>query len=148
MEMTGNQRIEADQASVWRALNDPAVLRACIPGCQSLEQTSESGFAATVKAKIGPVSATFVGEVTLTDVEAPRRYVILGGGKGGVAGFASGKALVCLEPDGAATVLVYHVEARLGGKIAQIGSRLIDGAAKKLAGQFFENFSKVDFARV
>jgi hypothetical protein len=145
MQMTGEQRIEAGQALVWRALNDPEVLRACIPGCQSLTKTSETGFAATVKAKVGPVSATFNGEVSLTDIEAPHRYVILGSGKGGIAGFASGKALVSLEPDGAATVLVYQVEAKLGGKIAQIGNRLIDGAAKKLAGQFFDNFTRIDF---
>ncbi|MEQ9259181.1 MAG: carbon monoxide dehydrogenase subunit G [Roseovarius sp.] len=141
MDMNGEQKIEAPQELVWRALNDPEVLRASIPGCQELVQVGEDGFEATVKAKVGPVSAKFSGSVTLSNINAPESYTISGEGKGGVAGFASGSADVRLVPYGSGTVLVYTVNARVGGKLAQIGSRLIDSAAKKMASQFFENFS-------
>lgn len=140
MEMNGEYRIPADRETVWKALNDPDVLRACIPGCQELEQTSETGLAATVKAKVGPVSATFKGEVQLVDIVPPASYRIQGEGKGGVAGFAKGGANVHLAEDGDDTVLTYDADAKIGGKLAQIGSRLVAGTARKLADQFFTNF--------
>ncbi len=140
MEMNGEYRIPASRETVWQALNDPDVLRACIPGCLALERTSEAGFAATVKAKVGPVSATFKGEVQLDDIDPPAGYRIHGEGKGGVAGFAKGGAHVRLAEDGGQTVLTYDAEAKVGGKLAQIGSRLIAGTARKLADQFFGNF--------
>lgn len=142
MEMTGEQRIKAPQGIVWWALNDRDVLQASIPGCKTLAKTSETGFEATVTAKIGPVSATFTGAVVLSDIDAPHSYRISGQGKGGIAGFASGSADIHLVPDGDETVLTYTVHAQVGGKLAQIGSRLIDSAARKLAGQFFFNFSE------
>ena len=141
MDLTGEQKIEAAQGMVWRALNDPEVLRASIPGCQDLVKTGEDGFEATVKAKVGPVSAKFTGVVTLSNINPPESYTIAGEGKGGVAGFASGSADVRLVPDGNGTLLIYTVNAKVGGKLAQIGSRLIDSAARKMANQFFENFS-------
>lgn len=143
MEMHGNERIPAPRQKVWEALNDPDVLRQCIPGCQSLEKTGENEMAARVKVKIGPVSATFDGNVTLENIEAPHSYTISGEGKGGVAGFAKGGADVVLEEEGSETELRYDVKAQVGGKIAQLGSRLIDSTAKKLAGQFFSNFARV-----
>lgn len=142
MEMKGEYRIPACRETVWQALNDPDVLRACIPGCQELERTSETSFAATVKTKVGPVSATFKGEVELEDIDPPAGYRIQGEGKGGVAGFAKGGASVRLAEDGAETVLTYDADARVGGKLAQIGSRLIAGTARKLADQFFGNFAE------
>jgi len=142
MDMNGEQFINAPQALVWQALNDPDILRASIPGCQDLERTGENGFEATVKAKVGPVSAKFSGVVELLDINAPESYRIAGEGKGGVAGFASGHADVKLIPDGDTTTLVYAVNAKVGGKLAQIGSRLIDSAAKKMANQFFTKFSE------
>ena len=142
MEMKGEYRIPASRETVWQALNDPDVLRACIPGCQELEQTSETSFAATVKTKVGPVSATFKGEVELEDIDPPAGYRIQGEGTGGVAGFAKGGASVRLAEDGGETVLTYDAEARVGGKLAQIGSRLIAGTARKLADQFFGNFAE------
>lgn len=142
MEMSGEYRIPASRETVWQALNDPDVLRACIPGCQELERTSATGFAATVKAKVGPVSATFTGEVELEDIDPPAGYRIQGEGKGGVAGFAKGGANVRLAEDGGETVLTYDADAKVGGKLAQIGSRLIAGTARKLADQFFGNFAE------
>jgi carbon monoxide dehydrogenase subunit G len=141
MEMTGEYRIPADRETVWAALNDPDVLAAAIPGCDELEKTSDTGFAATVTAKVGPVKAKFKGEVTLSDIDAPNGYTISGEGKGGAAGFAKGGAKVKLEADGGETILRYEVNANVGGKLAQIGSRLIDGTARKLADEFFQNFS-------
>ena len=142
MTMTGEVTLPADRPTIWRALNDPEVLKACIPGCQSLERTGENGFAATAKLKIGPVSATFKGNVELTDLDPPNGYKINGEGQGGIAGSAKGGAAVKLSdaPEGG-TVLSYNVEANVGGKIAQLGARLIDGTAKKLADQFFANFT-------
>ncbi len=142
MTMTGEVTLPADRPTIWRALNDPEVLKACITGCQSLERTGENGFAATAKLKIGPVSATFKGNVELTDLDPPNGYKINGEGQGGIAGFAKGGAAVKLSdaPEGG-TVLSYNVEANVGGKIAQLGARLIDGTAKKLADQFFANFT-------
>jgi len=142
MKMTGEYRIAAPRQEVWRALNDPEVLKVSIPGCETLEKTSDSGFAAKVKAKVGPVSASFTGEVTLSDLNPPESYTISGEGKGGAAGFAKGGAKVHLTEDGEATLLSYEVNAQVGGKLAQIGSRLIDGTAKKMADQFFTRFAE------
>lgn len=141
MEMTGEYRIPAPRKTVWAALNDPAVLQACIPGCESLERGAENEFKATVRAKVGPVSARFSGKVTLSDFDPPKSYRISGEGQGGAAGFAKGGAVVKLEEDGAGTILRYTADAQVGGKLAQIGSRLIDGTAKKLADEFFEAFA-------
>ena len=138
MELTGERRIEAPRETVWQALNDPEVLKAAIPGCQELEKTADNAFAATVQAKVGPVKATFAGAVELTDIVAPESYRISGEGTGGAAGFARGGAWVRLAEDGGATVLTYEADAQVGGKLAQIGSRLIQGTARKLAGQFFD----------
>jgi carbon monoxide dehydrogenase subunit G len=125
---------------VWDGINDPAVLKACIPGCEQLDKTSPTEFVATAKLKIGPVSATFKGKVTLSEMEPPRRCVLTGEGQGGVAGFAKGGAEVLLTPEGDTTVLTYTAKASVGGKLAQIGQRLIDGAAKQIADDFFRRF--------
>jgi len=140
MELTGSREIAADRAIVWAALNDPDVLKAAIPGCQELTGGPEQGFEATVKQKVGPVSATFHGAVQLSNVVEGSSYTISGEGKGGAAGFAKGSADVRLEDKDGGTLLTYDVKANVGGKIAQLGSRLIDGFAKKMADQFFENF--------
>ena len=141
MELKGEYRIPAAREQVWALLNDPAVLRECIPGCESLEGSALEGFAARVTTKLGPVKAMFNGEVKLSNVNAPESYTISGEGKGGVAGFAKGSADVHLTPDGTGTLLSYTVNAQVGGKIAQLGSRLIDSTAKKLADQFFACFA-------
>ena len=142
MDMTGERRIEAPRQTVWRALNDPVVLKASIPGCESLEKLSDTDFQAVVKVKIGPVSARFNGKVHLTDMDPPNSYRIAGEGEGGVAGFAKGGATVALAEKDGGTLLSYNVEAQIGGKLAQLGQRLINGAAKKLADEFFTNFGK------
>ena len=141
MTMKGEVTLPADRQTVWEKLNDPDVLRACIPGCQSLERTGDNGFTAVAKVKIGPVGATFKGSVELLDLDPPNSYRIAGAGEGGIAGFAKGGAKVSLSdaPEGG-TLLSYDVEANVGGKIAQLGGRLIDGVAKKMADQFFSNF--------
>lgn len=141
MEMSGENRILASQEKVWAALNDPAVLKASIPGCQALEKTSDTEMTATVQAKVGPVKATFNGHVTLSNIDPPNGYTISGEGKGGVAGFAKGGADVKLTPDGDGTILAYKVNAQVGGKLAQIGGRLIDATAKQMADQFFTAFA-------
>lgn len=142
MEMTGEYRIAAPRERVWEALNDEAALKSSIPGCESITKTSDTSFEAKVKAKVGPVSATFTGAVTLSDLNPPESYTISGEGKGGVAGFAKGGAKVHLEEVAAnETLLRYEVTAQVGGKLAQIGARLIDGTAKKLAGEFFANLA-------
>ncbi|MGE0502187.1 MAG: carbon monoxide dehydrogenase subunit G [Rhizobiaceae bacterium] len=138
----GEETIAAPVDKVWAALNDPAVLKASIPGCQSLEKTSDNELAATVVLKIGPIKATFQGEVTLENLNPPTSYTIRGEGKGGIAGFAKGGADVTLTPDGERTVLTYKAKADVGGKIAQLGSRLIQSTSKKLAGEFFSSFGK------
>lgn len=140
MDMNGTRVIKADRATVWAALNSAEVLQACIPGCEDLTGSPEEGFTATVKQKVGPVKATFTGTVTLSDVVAPERYHIAGEGKGGVAGFAKGGADVSLAEVAEGTELSYAVTAKVGGKIAQLGSRLIDSFAAKMADQFFEAF--------
>lgn len=143
MELKGAYRIPAPRQTVWEKLNDPDVLRESIPGCEELEQNEDGGFAATVKAKVGPVSAKFKGAVTLEDLNPPESYRIVGEGKGGVAGFAKGDTEVTLTEDGPdTTILRYVADARIGGKLAQIGSRLIKGTARKMADQFFTNFAE------
>ena len=142
MEMHASRVIAADRMTVWAALNDAEVLKACIPGCDELTGSPEEGFAATVTQKVGPVKATFRGEVTLSDIVPGESYTIAGEGKGGVAGLAKGGAQVRLSDDAATggTVLTYDVSAKVGGKIAQLGSRLVDSFAQKMADQFFERF--------
>jgi uncharacterized protein len=141
MEMTGEFRIPAPRQRVWEGLNDPEVLKQCIPGCQTLERVSDTEFNGRVVASVGPVKATFGGKVTLSDLDPPQSYTISGEGSGGVAGFAKGGAKVSLAEDGAATLLTYAVQAQVGGKLAQVGSRLIDGVARKMAGDFFGHFA-------
>ena len=140
MDMTGEHRIAAPRETVWAALNDAEVLKVCIPGCEELEKTSDTELSALVVQKIGPVKAKFRGDVELSNINAPASYTISGEGSGGVAGFAKGGADVTLTEDGAETVLSYEVQATVGGKLARLGSRLIDSTAKKLAAQFFDNF--------
>ena len=139
----GEERISAPIGKVWEALNDPAVLKECIPGCESLVKNSDTDMAATVVLKIGPIKASFNGAVTLKNLNPPHSYTIEGEGKGGIAGFAKGGADVTLAEDGAdATVLKYAAKADVGGKIAQLGSRLITSTSKKLAGEFFSTFGQ------
>lgn len=142
MTMTGAFNLPASRETVWAKLNDPEVLKACIPGCQSLERNGDAGFAAVAKIKIGPVGATFKGKVALSDIDPPNGYRISGEGEGGVAGFAKGGATVRLEEIEGGTRLTYDVEANIGGKLAQLGARLIDGVAKKMADQFFASFGE------
>jgi carbon monoxide dehydrogenase subunit G len=141
MDMTGEERIAASRAAVWAALNDPEVLRQCIPGCEALEKLSPTDMTARVKLQIGPVRATFQGKVTLSELDPPNGYRISGEGQGGVAGYAKGGAVVRLTEDGAGTLLAYQAKADVGGKLAQLGGRLIDSTAQKLAGEFFERFA-------
>ena len=143
MDLTGDYRIPAPRETVWAALNDPEILRVCIPGCQELDKTSDTEFVARVVAKIGPVKAAFGGKVTLSNLDPPNGYTISGEGQGGAAGFAKGGAKVQLEAvdGGAATVLHYAADAQIGGKLAQIGSRLVEGTARKLADEFFAAFA-------
>ena len=142
MTMNGEYQLQAPQQTVWEKLNDPLVLKACIPGCESLDKLSDTEFQAVAVTKIGPVKAKFKGKVTLSDLDPPNGYRISGQGDGGVAGFATGGATVKLEPKDGGTLLSYTVEAQIGGKLAQLGQRLINGAAKKVADDFFANFAK------
>jgi len=142
MQMTGEYRIPAPRQAVWDALNDPEVLKRCIPGCDELNRTDDGGFEAKVTAKVGPVRAKFAGKVTLADLDPPNGYTISGQGQGGAAGFAKGGAKVNLSDDGEGTVLSYTVDATVGGKLAQIGSRLIDATSKKMADDFFSCFAE------
>jgi carbon monoxide dehydrogenase subunit G len=141
MDMTGERRIPAPRETVWQALNDPEVLKASIPGCESLEKLSDTEMKATATVRIGPISARFGGNVHLTDIDPPNGYTIGGEGQGGVAGFAKGGAKVHLEDDSGGTLLRYDVHAQVGGKIAQLGARLIDASAKQMADAFFDRFS-------
>jgi uncharacterized protein len=143
MEMNGERRIPAPREAVWARLNDPETLKDCIPGCQGVEKTSDTEFTAKVRAKVGPVSANFAGKVTLSDLDPPHGYTITGEGTGGVAGFARGGAKVTLDEEDGETVLRYGVEAQVGGKLAQVGSRLIDGVARKMADDFFTRFVNI-----
>lgn len=143
MQLTGEYRIPAPRERVWEMLNDADVLRACIPGCESLEAEGSDSFIAKVTTKIGPVKATFNGQVTLADLNPPESYRITGEGKGGVAGFARGGADVSLAEDGDGTRLTYKADAQVGGKLAQLGGRLIDSTARKMADQFFGKFSEM-----
>ena len=140
MKMSDSREINAKPSEVWSALLNPEVLKACIPGCTEVTGTPESGFEAVVTQKVGPVSATFRGAVTLSDITPGEKVTISGDGKGGPAGFAKGGAVVTLAPSGDGTLLSYEVEANVGGKIAQLGSRIIDGFAKKMADEFFSRF--------
>lgn len=144
MDMSGEQWIPQPQAVTWKALNDTAVLKECITGCESIEQTGENEYQIQMTAKVGPVSAKFKGKMTLADIVAPTSYRIIFEGQGGVAGFAKGEASVNLEPqdNNSATKLSYTAHAMIGGKLAQVGSRLIDGVAKKIAGEFFTKFNE------
>src|ERR1700729_1044652 len=141
MTMSGEYQLPAEQQAVWEKLNDPAVLKACIPGCQELERTGDNGFKAIATIKIGPVKATFKGNVTLSDLDPPTGSKISGQGEGGGAGFAKGGATVKLAPKDGGTLLTYNVEAQIGGKLAQLGQRFVNGAAKKVADDFFNNFA-------
>jgi carbon monoxide dehydrogenase subunit G len=142
MTMNGEVQLASPREVVWAKLNDPEVLKASIPGCEEMERTEDNGFRATVKVKVGPVSARFKGKVTLSDLDPPNGYKINGEGEGGVAGFAKGGAAVKLAEKDGGTLLIYDVEAQIGGKLAQLGQRLINGTAKKLADEFFTNFAK------
>ncbi|MET1081951.1 MAG: carbon monoxide dehydrogenase subunit G, partial [Burkholderiales bacterium] len=143
MEMNDQIRLEASREAVWAALNDPEVLKACIPGCESLEKVSDTEFVSNVVVKVGPIKAKFAGKVTLSDIVPPVSYRLTGEGQGGVAGFAKADITVRLEPEGpATTVLHYAVSANIGGKLAQLGSRMIDSTARKLADQFFASFNE------
>ena len=142
MDMTGERRIPAPRQTVWEALNNPEVLKSSIPGCESLEKTGDDQMKATAAIKVGPISARFNGKVQLTDINPPTSYRISGEGQGGVAGFAKGGANVSLADDGADTLLSYQVNAQVGGKLAQLGGRLIDATAKQMADAFFDRFSK------
>jgi hypothetical protein len=142
MDMTGERRIPAPRQAVWAALNDPEVLKVSIPGCQSLEKIGDDQMQATAAVKIGPISARFSGKVNLTDIDPPNGYRISGEGQGGAAGFAKGGAQISLAEDGVATLLTYEVHAQVGGKLAQLGARLIDASAKQMADAFFDRFSQ------
>jgi len=141
MEMTGEQLIPLSREATWSALNDTEILKACIPGCETIEQISDTEYQLTMTARVGPVNAKFKGKMTLSDIDPPRAYTLVFEGQGGIAGFARGQADVQLSPEAEGTRLGYAVKAMIGGKLAQVGSRLIDGVAKKLAEQFFTAFN-------
>jgi len=142
LQQSGEYRIGASREAVWTALNDPDLLGECIAGCQHVKKVDDEHFDVAVKAKIGPVSAIFQGALELTELNPPASYVIQGSAKGGAAGFAKGRAKVELDEDGGMTVLRYGVEANVGGKLAQVGSRLVEGASRKMADDFFAEFCK------
>ena len=141
MEMKGEELIQASQADTWKALNDPAILRDCVPGCESIDRVGDNEYSVRMTARVGPVSAKFKGSLKISDVRPPHSYSIAFEGQGGVAGFAKGGAQVSLAPEGHATRLSYNARANVGGKLAQIGSRLVDAAANKVAGDFFRAFN-------
>jgi uncharacterized protein len=143
MELTESHLLPVPQQRAWEALNDTAILKACIPGCESIEPDGETGYAVALTAAVGPVKARFKGRMELADIDAPRSYTIQFEGQGGAAGFGKGSAQVKLEPEGEnATTLTYTANAQVGGKLAQIGSRLVDGAARKIAAEFFKRFGE------
>ena len=141
MEMSGEQLIPASQQDTWDALNDPQVLKACVPGCEAINHIADNEYQVQMVARVGPVSAKFKGRLTLSDIKPPHSYSIAFEGQGGAAGFAKGGAQVKLSPENGQTRLAYDVKASVGGKLAQIGSRLVDAAAKKVADDFFRNFN-------
>lgn len=143
MHMSGEQQIAAPRQRVWEALNDPEILKQCIPGCQSLEKEAEDRFTAIAEVKIGPIGARFKGAVQLSDLDAPNGYTISGTGNGGIAGNAKGSAKVRLSESGSGTLITYDVEAEVGGRMAQLGGPIIDATAKQLAGKFFAKFGEV-----
>jgi len=143
MDMSGEYLVPASRQKVWEALNDPEILKQCIPGCEEVNRTADNAFDAKVSAKVGPVKAKFTGAVTLSDIDPPNGYTISGEGKGGAAGFAKGGAKVALSDVEGGTLLKYEVNAQVGGKLAQIGARLIDSTAKKMANDFFKTFSEI-----
>jgi hypothetical protein len=145
--MTGQELIPLPQAATWAALNDTALLRECIPGCESIEHVADDEYKIVMIAKVGPVSAKFLGKMTLSEMKPPQEYTIIFEGQGGVAGFAKGQAHVRLDPEGESTQLIYTVKAMIGGKLAQVGARLIDGVAKNIAAQFFKAFNERASAR-
>ncbi len=142
MEMTGEELIPLSQAATWKALNDPDVLKDCIPGCESITRVSDDEYDVVMTAKVGPVSAKFSGRMKLVNADPPHGYTLTFEGQGGVAGFAKGEATVALTPEDTSTRLAYSAKATVGGKLAQVGARLIDGVAKQLAGRFFETFNQ------
>jgi carbon monoxide dehydrogenase subunit G len=142
MEMSGEERIPASQADTWAALNDPEMLKACVPGCESIERVGDEEFQVLMVARIGPVSAKFKGKLTLSDLRPPDSYALAFEGQGGAAGFGKGSANVQLSPEGEGTLLRYQVKASVGGKLAQIGSRLVDAAARKISQDFFAAFNE------
>lgn len=142
MELTGEQLIPVPQQQVWEALNDPEVLKACIQGCESIERVSDTEFKVALTAAVGPVKAKFNGKLLLADLNPPTSYALTFEGSGGAAGFGKGGATVVLAPEGAGTKLVYSAKATVGGKLAQVGSRLIDGVAAKMASDFFVRFNE------
>jgi uncharacterized protein len=142
VELTGHQLIPLSQEQTWQALNDPDLLKQCVPGCEAFEKVADNKYNLTMRAKIGPVSARFRGVMTLSQIDAPRGYKLVFEGQGGVAGFAKGEANVDLVPEGEATRLTYNAKALIGGKIAQLGARLIDGVARKMADDFFKAFNE------
>jgi carbon monoxide dehydrogenase subunit G len=142
MTMSGEVQLPASRETVWAKLNDPEVLKTCVPGCEQLDKISDTEFQAIASIKVGPVKARWKGKVRLSDLDPPNGYKISGEGEGGVAGFAKGGATVALSEKDGGTLLSYNVEAQIGGKLAQLGQRLINGAAKKLADEFFANFGK------
>ena len=141
MEMSGEQRIPLPQQRVWEALNDPEILKACIPGCETIERVSDNEYKVAMTAAVGPVKAKFAGKLLLSDLNPPNSYSLAFEGSGGAAGFGKGSAQVALTPDGSGTLLTYKASATVGGKLAQIGSRLIDGVAKKMSDDFFARFN-------
>ena len=142
MEIVGEQLIPRPQGVTWSSIIDPEVLKVCIPGCESMDKVGDNEYAMVMGAKVGPVSARFKSRITLADVDAPNSYTLIFEGQGGVAGFAKGQANVRLSPEGDATRLQYTAKATIGGKLAQVGSRLVDGVAKKLAENFFTKFNE------
>src|SRR5713101_3591640 len=142
MEMSGEQLVPAPQQATWNALNDPQVLKACVPGCESIEPLADNEYQVVMVARVGPVSAKFKGKLSLSDIQPPNSYSIAFEGQGGAAGFAKGSARVRLSSENSSTRLSYDVKASVGGKLAQIGSRLVDAAAKKVADDFFKNFNE------
>ena len=142
MEMSGEQHISLPQQRVWEALNDPAILKACIPGCESIDRVSDNEYKVAMTAAVGPVKAKFSGKLFLSDINPPNSYSLAFEGSGGAAGFGKGSAQVSLAPESGGTLLTYKAHASVGGKLAQIGSRLIDGVAKKMADDFFIRFNK------